>query len=95
MRLRFWVRVALRRSPLTSAVVVAAWHAHQGAGLDNPQLGRQRVYGLKGYGSAFSVVGVLAPSSAATFFWRSMISSAWVRRVWRRAFSARSWASSS
>ena len=84
--------VALRLSPLTPAVavVVASWHAEQGAGLGDPELGSEPLDCLECYRSAFSVIGVFAPSSAATFFWTSMIISACSRRAWRRAFSARS-----
>src|SRR5215207_37469 len=40
-------------------------------------------------------MGRVTPSSCATFFWTSMISSAWAKRASKRAFSVRTWASSS
>lgn len=69
---RLWLRarVLLARGSLASAVVVSTRHAQQCAGLHNSKLRCKVLNSLERYCSSFCVVGMLAPSSAATFFGR-------------------------
>src|SRR5262249_27875360 len=80
---------------LSSAVVAAARHPQRPTGFDNTNRLGQFVHRIAYDGSSGCGAGCGSPSSCATFFWTSIISSACVRRVCKRAFSLRNCASSS
>src|SRR5437867_3147333 len=89
---RRWRRCCKR---LSSTVVARAWRPQHPAGFGNTNGRGQFVHRLHYDRSSERGAGRVAPSSCATFFWTSIISSAWARRESKRAFSWRNWASSS
>src|SRR5205085_2998776 len=89
---RKWWRVHPR---VLGAVVAAARDPQHATGLGNPHRRRQLLDRLHHDRSSLLVAGSVTPSSCESFFWTSIMASAWVRRACKRAFSRRTCANSS